>query len=671
MIFKIKRLLSMVITLCMVITLLSFDGITASAAEYGTFIVSADDNKFTITRTGGTTGEQKVYYRTVSQSAIEGVHYEGGCGSLTFAAGETQKTVTVTEYGSTPEQFYGNHTSTGYSNAARTYRFEIYQISGGASLGAITSATRTMAEPTNISKSIFTGLNTAVIKAEEVLRGDYNDDGLGWGTEGIGAAAYESINILDALEHSPYWAELSEYIRFNVQVDIKEENAGYQHFILTGGKTFEPVIYPHDGKFINKDGDTIKGINTSQYDGPFGAFYANVLQHGSVGLANKNYKTYTIDSTDGMCDYPNKLEDEYNRFGVTTAGKNFASVEDNTLMIGISGSGDKGDKFYTRNLKLTNLNAWDSSGPQIVGMGPVSGSYRRGDTITLSVIFDEIISDEYADPSKTSLEAPFCEDLQYAGGVNTNVLYYTGRIKDEIRINNNLYYGIGGFLVENIENVTDMLGNVAETGDFDIPDGEGIRVPITGFCDLSIRGSGIHVLEGSGVDAVGDGYNEDYTCFETSITASTGYSLPDTVTVIIDGVTMPEKAYTYDKTTGNITVFREYITGDIKIRAYAIKNPITVTGTVTYSWISFGYSCSFKMVSPDAVKGTFIIAIYDSYGNLTGVKTVEMEEEKKTYSKTVENFKRSVRATDYKIMFCSGLDTLIPLCEAAEGNIVK
>ncbi len=581
-----------------------------------------------------------------------------------------KKTVTVTEYGSTPEQFYGTHHSTGYSNAARTYRFEIYQISGGARLGGTTSATRTMAEPTKISKSIFTGLNTADIKAEDVLRGDYDDDGLGWGREGIGTAASESINIMDALAHSPYWSEVAQYLRFNVQVDIKEENSGFQHFVLTVGKTFEPVIYPHDGRFINIDGEEIKGVDTSIY-GPQGVFYANVLQHGGI-IKDKEYKTYTIDTSDGVFDKRYSIDDdEYNRFKVALSSDSNIAVDDDTLMIGISGSGDKVDKFYTRNLKLTNLNAWDSSGPQIVGMGPVSGSYRRGDTITLSVIFDEIISDEYADPSKTSLDAPFCEDLQYAGGVNTNVLYYTGRIKDGIEKNNNLYYGIGGFFVKNIENVTDMLGNVAETGDFDIPDGEGVRVPITGFCDLSIRGSGIHMLEESGVDAVGDGYSEDYTCLETSITASTGYSLPDTVTVIIDGVTMPEKAYTYDKTTGNITVFREYITGDIKIRAYAIKNPITVTGTVKYSWISFGYSCSFKMVSPDAVKGTFIIAIYDDYGKLTGVETVEMEEEKKTYSKTVENFERDVRATYYKIMFWSGFDTLMPLCEAAEGTIVK
>ncbi len=57
MVFKIKGFLSVVITLCMIVTLLPIGNITASAAEYGTFIVSANDNKFTITRTGGTTGE--------------------------------------------------------------------------------------------------------------------------------------------------------------------------------------------------------------------------------------------------------------------------------------------------------------------------------------------------------------------------------------------------------------------------------------------------------------------------------------------------------------------------------------------------------------------------------------------------------------------------------------
>ena len=74
--------------------------------SYGTFslqgiLTNSKTTTFTIKRTGGTDGEQTVYYRTVNGSAIGGTHFTHVQGSLTFADGETSKTVTVTELGVT------------------------------------------------------------------------------------------------------------------------------------------------------------------------------------------------------------------------------------------------------------------------------------------------------------------------------------------------------------------------------------------------------------------------------------------------------------------------------------------------------------------------------------------------------------------------------------------
>ncbi len=70
---------------------------------------------FIISRDGGD-GEQKVYYRTVNGSAVGSMndnqyHFRHTDGVLTFADGETEKEVTVTEYGTNAE----------YSGAATKY----------------------------------------------------------------------------------------------------------------------------------------------------------------------------------------------------------------------------------------------------------------------------------------------------------------------------------------------------------------------------------------------------------------------------------------------------------------------------------------------------------------------------------------------------------------------
>ena len=70
-----------------------------STGDLGSFSVTNNGDKtFTVTLTGGK-GEQMVYYRTVNGSAVGGTHFEHQSGVLTFAPGETTKTITVTEYG--------------------------------------------------------------------------------------------------------------------------------------------------------------------------------------------------------------------------------------------------------------------------------------------------------------------------------------------------------------------------------------------------------------------------------------------------------------------------------------------------------------------------------------------------------------------------------------------
>ena len=88
-----------------------------------TSVTSAGITTFTITRSESTAAET-VHYRTVSLSALEGQHFTAVSGSLTFAAGQTSKTVTVTERNPDAD-IYKYQTG-----SRRKYRFELLDIDG-------------------------------------------------------------------------------------------------------------------------------------------------------------------------------------------------------------------------------------------------------------------------------------------------------------------------------------------------------------------------------------------------------------------------------------------------------------------------------------------------------------------------------------------------------------
>ena len=80
-----KKLILLLVTLLM--------AMTTWASSY---TVTNSGSTFTITRSSSS-GTESVYYRTVSLSAIAGVHFTEAVGILDFLEGESQKTITVTE----------------------------------------------------------------------------------------------------------------------------------------------------------------------------------------------------------------------------------------------------------------------------------------------------------------------------------------------------------------------------------------------------------------------------------------------------------------------------------------------------------------------------------------------------------------------------------------------
>lgn len=89
------------------------------------FTVTNSQNVFTITRTDASQ-KQMVKYRTVSLSAVAGQHFTSASGSLTFNAGDTEKTVTVTELDvASADTAYRYLTGT-----QRSYRLEVTDDNG-------------------------------------------------------------------------------------------------------------------------------------------------------------------------------------------------------------------------------------------------------------------------------------------------------------------------------------------------------------------------------------------------------------------------------------------------------------------------------------------------------------------------------------------------------------
>lgn len=116
-------------------------------------------SSFTVSRSGGSDGVQKVYYRTVNGSAIGGTHFDHKYGVLTFNAGQTSQSVAVTEKAVTTA--YNSKAATAYSNADRTYQLEIYKVEGGATIGT-DKATRTMGKNNSytVDRNIYTNWTT-------------------------------------------------------------------------------------------------------------------------------------------------------------------------------------------------------------------------------------------------------------------------------------------------------------------------------------------------------------------------------------------------------------------------------------------------------------------------------------------------------------------------------
>ena len=391
--------------------------------NFGTFSVKNNGNStFTVSRTGGSDGVQTVYYRTVNGSAVGGMHFTHKNGTLTFNAGEKEKTVTITE--KTANTAYSGKPATAYSNADRTYSVEIYRVTGGANLGSTTSAVRTMENSTSyeVARDYYTRYRNFAAYATEETRGDYKDDKLGWYNGQVGSAASRTITVRVPNLNADYWKSTATGLSYFMQVEIKEVADGYQHIQITPGSSINTNFYPESGGY--------KGFTNFDEMNP--AAYAMTLEHGGSSKLT-NYLTYSFPSgaKSGTVANARNPKNEYIKSGFSdgTGGLLFPVTQEQ-ISIGYSASGSGSDKWMEKE-ENHFIKLLDTREPQLLAIAPMAGgTYFPGDSVTISLIFDEIVDSTNSSLDSSSTITTSWGAFHYAGGANTNILYFTGTVPE-------------------------------------------------------------------------------------------------------------------------------------------------------------------------------------------------------------------------------------------------
>lgn len=377
--------------------------------SYGTFTIKNNgDNTFTVTRIGGTDGAQTVYFRTVNGSAVGGTHFTHQASTLKFSQGEISQTITIAEKAVTTT--FSSNAATAWSNADRTYQVEIYRVDGGGSLGTPTSAARAMTKDNGytVDRSIY-DWQTVNGPQEEKERGDYDDDERGWGQNKSYDAAKETVSIQDLLlkKTRNYWTKTAQNIYYYLTFDAKEGESGYQAVQIAPGTTLDTSAYPYQGE--------LKGSLSC-------AYYMALFEHGGQGKQT-NWDSHRLPRSSGNT--VTKVDESHVQNDYV-----YFDIGQTDMLVGYGASGDGGDTWYTKSV-VHHFQLYDSQEPRLLAVAPMADStYKAGDKITVSLIFDEIVDLSNSSLSTVSLSTSW-GNFTYAGGADTNVLYFTGTVPSD------------------------------------------------------------------------------------------------------------------------------------------------------------------------------------------------------------------------------------------------
>ncbi|MCM1047987.1 MAG: InlB B-repeat-containing protein [Clostridiales bacterium] len=422
---------------------------------YGTFSVSGvSGSTFTITRTGGTDGKQTVYYRTVNGSAIGGTHFTHAAGSLTFADGETSKTVTVTEKGVTTA--YGGRTTTSYANADRTYSLEIYRVEGGGGIDQSSRyQTRTMSKSSSytIDRTIYT-TEKSKIEVSATSGGHVkriaDTTGKQGGTQtniSFLTNRYKEKNYNTSANFSDYYTGANQKTYLNATAD-----GWYYRYVLLAYEDMDGYEYAYFGT---------KALKDTHYDldgGEKGALISGIA--GQLWMCNFQLEKKGAAGTYNFPDTRTGGEEgsgmPYNSSGTPSNYNNKTYVKlglNDTCYLYFGATGRDTDIWYIDGLTGYAL-VYDEKEPTCIGVAPMAGgAYLPGDPITVALVFDEIVDKTNSSLTNVAVNTNV-GTLTYAGGADTNVLYFTGTVSSTASLSGSSALKVTG--ITNSGNIKDM-----------------------------------------------------------------------------------------------------------------------------------------------------------------------------------------------------------------------
>lgn len=388
-------------TLKLFTTILALLLAAASGFAASTFTVTNSGNVFTITRNDNT-GSETVFYRTVSLSALAGQHYTAVNDSYTFTAGESSKTVTVTE--GTP----GTSNYRYQNGSARSYRFEVLD-QGGFLLASID---RSITTGNDVSSSGVYSEKSATIQSGEFTVTDkgYNQTGCPYT---ISSTSYYNSTIKNYLYLTG--AEL----RMTLSFQAKEVSDGYQYLQILVDNTTG----------YDSENDADKGNpGTPSLSRYMAGFEIN------TGSKDDTYRSYSFPVTSVAnnagatnpwghgTSYPLSSQ-KFNTDCRATDGKLILPTNFSTLVVRFDASGSDSDNWMVKNL-VAKITAVDGKAPTVLTRNVAPGRHSKGNTIYVSVGFNEIVNITGGTRKLSSNWG----DLVYEAGSGTNVLTFKGTI---------------------------------------------------------------------------------------------------------------------------------------------------------------------------------------------------------------------------------------------------
>ena len=446
------------------ILLLLLTLLTAVTTWASTFTVENDSNQFIITRNGS--GNETVYYRTVSLSAMAGENYTENIGSLTFTGSETQKTVTVKEVD--PESlidWQNNVYNLLYivqTSNSRSYRFEL--LNGNGDL--LTYKDRDIFYgkwyrlPLYVNKNITDLIyfdDAGNLKSgagnKYIDVGPLGNHGVGWTkvTDAGYKQAYYELKT-DAFNGSAYLRIYTNNLGMKLYATVffkqKEENDGYQYIqILDNNKN------NYDG---NDPDGAVNDPEISQYKACFELSKSGVTtdEHYQFFPHRYDFVNKAAEQNAGLTHYSFDYDNSYlyeqkyvnNSVHTGSSGSLIFPTTNYYIVVRFDAAGNGDDNWYFCDLKA-RVALVDQIAPTLVNNYKVSGGrHSLGNTIYVSVPFNEIVEAS----STTTLNTTW-GTLNYVGGNGSNVLTFGGTISTSAS---------GTFTVNSYSGtITDLAGN--------------------------------------------------------------------------------------------------------------------------------------------------------------------------------------------------------------------